>query len=91
MFHFTCPGCTAPRAVADAERIGGLCSSCGARQTWQALTPEDQRTVDAAVRRGSIVGLLAMRDLTPPIRLPHAADLLAFRQLHGDQDGLPHD
>jgi hypothetical protein len=86
MFQFACPGCTARCSVADAEHIGGLCSMCAARPTWESLTLEDQQAVDAAVRRGPIAGLLAMRQLTPPIRLPHAADLLDFRQPEGDQD-----
>ena len=80
MFHFTCPGCAAHIAVADAARVGEPCSDCVTEQTWASMQAADQRTIDATIRRGSIAGLLAMRDLNPPILLPRAADLLAFRQ-----------
>jgi hypothetical protein len=64
---------------------------CTARQTWQSLSVGDRQTVDAALRRGPIAALLAMRELTPPIRLPHAADLLAFRQREADQAKVSQD
>jgi hypothetical protein len=78
MFQFACPGCAAPRAVADAENVNTLCGVCTAGQTWKSLPPADQQTINAALRRGRIAALIAMRDLTPPIRLPHATDLLVF-------------
>jgi len=52
---------------------------CAARLTWESLSSNTQRSIDAAICRGPILGLLAMREATPPIRLPHAIDLLAFR------------
>jgi len=56
---------------------------CTAELTWKSLTSETQHSIDAAIRRGPIIGLLAMRDAASPIRLPHAADLLAFRYRAG--------
>jgi hypothetical protein len=56
---------------------------CTAKLTWELLPSETQRSIDAAIRRGPILGLLAMREAAPPIRLPHAADLLAFRYKAG--------
>jgi hypothetical protein len=83
MFQFTCPGCAAHCAVADAERVGELCTMCAARQIWEALPPETQHAIDAAIRRGPIAGLAAMSETTPPIRMPLATDLLAFRHQAG--------
>lgn len=83
MFGYRCPGCGASCSVADAGRISESCSMCTAKLTWEALSSGTQRSIDAAICRGPILGLLAMRELTPPIRLPHAADLLAFRHNAG--------
>ncbi|GIM95232.1 hypothetical protein [Paractinoplanes toevensis] len=80
MFQSACPGCTTHRAVADTGHVGELCGMCAAGRTWESLSPEAQHAIDAATRRGPIAGLLAMRELTPPILLPHAADLLALRK-----------
>jgi hypothetical protein len=56
---------------------------CTAELTWESLPSETQHSIDAAICRGAILGLLAMREAVPPIRLPHAADLLAFRYKAG--------
>ncbi|MDG6106543.1 hypothetical protein [Dactylosporangium aurantiacum] len=78
MVQYTCPGCGTLISVGDARRVGEPCSMCAAGQTWESLSTQDQQTILAAARHGAIAGLLAMRDLTPPIRLPHAVDLLAY-------------
>jgi hypothetical protein len=43
------------------------------------LPPDTQRAIDTAITGGAIPGLIAMQDASPPIRLPQAMDLLAFR------------
>ncbi|KAB1913136.1 hypothetical protein [Micromonospora sp. AMSO31t] len=65
--------------VDKQERRGHLCWACSAAATWESLDPDVRSAIDAAIRRGLILGLIAMRDATPPIRLPHAADLLHYR------------
>ncbi|MFI7209901.1 hypothetical protein ACIBP4_07050 [Micromonospora maritima] len=50
-----------------------------AAATWNRLPADTREAIDGAIRRGVMPGLLAMRACDPPIRLPHAADLLAFR------------
>ncbi|WP_344510925.1 hypothetical protein [Dactylosporangium maewongense] len=39
--------------------------------------------IDGAIRRGNILGILAMREADPPIKLPHAMDVLEFRYRAG--------
>ena len=56
---------------------------CTAELTWESLLSETQHSIDAAICRGPILGLLSMREAAPAIRLPHAADLLAFRYRAG--------
>ncbi|MEV4135011.1 hypothetical protein AB0J72_22895 [Dactylosporangium sp. NPDC049742] len=55
--------------------------------TWERLPANMQALIDDAIRRGNIPGLLAMRAADPPIELPHAADVLAFRH----RAGVDHD
>jgi hypothetical protein len=66
--------------VADPARVNDPCGWCEARLTWDSLTLETQHSIDAAIRRGPIQGVLAMSKATPPIRMPHSLDLLAFRE-----------
>jgi hypothetical protein len=65
---------------------------CEARLTWDSLASETQHSIDSAIRRGPIQGVLAMSEVTPPIRMPHSLDLLAFRERAGvkqDRSSLP--
>ncbi|GGN13550.1 hypothetical protein GCM10010109_24640 [Actinoplanes campanulatus] len=87
MFHFHCPGCAAPMAVADAERVGKLCGRCEAARTWESLPPGIQETIDTAVRRGNMPGLFAMREALPSFGIPQAMDLLMFRHAALGLDG----
>jgi hypothetical protein len=52
-----------------------------------SLEPGARHTIDTAIRRGPIRGLIAMRDSTPPIRLPHAVDVLHYRYRSGVRSG----
>ena len=84
-WHRVAAGGGDPRALCNLGRssAGESCSMCAAKLTWESLCPATQCSIDAAICRGPILGLLAMRELTQPIRLPHAADLLAFRNNAG--------
>ncbi|GAA0433049.1 hypothetical protein Aca07nite_02600 [Actinoplanes capillaceus] len=87
MFHFHCPGCAARMAVADAERVGKRCGVCEATRMWESLPPVIQETIDAAVRRGNMPGLFAMRESLPSFGIPQAMDLLVFRRAALGMDG----
>ncbi|NES30255.1 hypothetical protein GCE86_07880 [Micromonospora terminaliae] len=79
MFDHRCPQCGRRGSVNKQERRDELCWACSAAAAWDSLDPDVQSAIDTAIRRGPIPGLIAMRDATPPIRLPHAADLLHYR------------
>jgi len=83
VFNYRCPECGQRGQVDRQERRDDLCGSCAAAVTWAALDPDVQSTIDAAIRRGRILGLIAMRDAVPPIRLPHAVDVLQYRHSSG--------
>lgn len=83
MFDYRCPECGQRGLVDRQERYDELCGACMAAATWESLDPDVQSAIDTAIRRGPILGLIAMRDATPPIRLPHAADVLHYRQCSG--------
>ncbi|MEU4164079.1 hypothetical protein [Actinoplanes sp. NPDC026670] len=83
MFPYQCPTCDTRGEVADAVRANARCSMCEARLTWDSLALSTQHSIDAAIRRGPIQGVLAMSELTPPIRMPYSLDLLAFREREG--------
>jgi hypothetical protein len=83
MFDYRCPECGQRGWAGDPERRDELCGACKAEVMWNSLDLDTQHAIDAAIRRGSISGLIAMRDATPPIRLPHAVDLLQLRQTSG--------
>lgn len=75
--------CDAHCRVADSARVGTPCSMCEARLTWESLAAETQDLIDAAIRRGPVQGVVVMSEVTPPIRMPHSLDLLAFRERAG--------
>jgi hypothetical protein len=83
VFDYQCPGCGVRGVVDSPKRGGELCGLCAARVTWESLSPDTQRAIDTAINRGAISGLLAMRETTPTIRLPHAMDVLQFRYNSG--------
>ena len=83
VFDYFCPGCGQRCGTSLPDRVGAPCHLCAAAATWDRLSADSREAIDAAIRRGAIQGLLAMREADPPIRLPHAADLLAFRHNAG--------
>jgi len=90
VFDYRCPECGQRGQVDRPERRNDLCGNCAAAVTWTALDPATQSTIDAAIRRGRILGLIAMYDALPPIRLPHAVDVLQYRHISDvrpDTDG----
>ncbi|MET7426864.1 hypothetical protein [Dactylosporangium sp. NPDC005555] len=52
-----------------------------------AVPAGTREAIDAAIRRGAMAGLLAMRAADPSVRLPDAADLLVFRRNAGVTGG----
>ena len=70
-------------AVDTQERGDDLCANCTAAVTWESLEPGARDVIDAAIRQGPIHGLMAMRDGTPPIRLPHSVGVLHYRYRSG--------
>lgn len=83
MFDYSCPGCGQCCGTSLPDRVGTPCHLCAAAATWDRLPADTREAIDAAIRRGAVPGLLAMRASVPPIRLPHAAELLAFRHNAG--------
>jgi hypothetical protein len=83
VFDYSCPGCGQRCGTSLLDLVGAPCHLCAAAATWERLPADTREAIDAAIRRGAIAGLLAMRAADPPIRLPHAADLLAFRHNAG--------
>jgi hypothetical protein len=83
MFDYRCPRCGQRGLVGEPERRHELCGACKAQATWNSLDLDTQHAIDAAILRGPIQGLIAMRDATPPIRLLHAVDLLQYRYTSG--------
>lgn len=79
VIDYRCPGCGVPCATDLPERVDQPCGLCAAKATWESLPADTQRAIDTAIIRGAIPGLIAMQDADPPIHLPHAMDLLAFR------------
>nr|GID86763.1 hypothetical protein Ade03nite_56870 [Actinoplanes derwentensis] len=77
------PTCGQRGLVDKPERCDELCGTCKAEATWDSLDPDVKYAIDAEIRRGSIQGLIAMRDATPPIRLPHAVVLFHYRYASG--------
>jgi len=74
----------------EPPRRGGCpCHLCAAAANWERLPVDTREAIDAAIRRGAIAGLLSMRAADPPIRLPDAVDLLAFRQTCGVAEATP--
>lgn len=67
-----------------AYRTGGPCRVCEARSAWESLPPEDQQAIVTAAGRSMFCGVTAMRALTPPIRLPHSVDVLAYLSRSGE-------
>jgi hypothetical protein len=61
------------------ERCDQLCGDCSAAVTWESLAPDTRHAIDTAICRGPMHGLIAMRDAAPPIRLPHALNVLHYR------------
>lgn len=80
---YSCPGCSQRCGTSLPDRVGAPCHLCAAAATWDRLPAGTRKAIDDAIRRGAIAGLLAMRAADPPIRLPDAADLLAFRHNAG--------
>jgi hypothetical protein len=74
MLDWRCPGCGVRRRTSLPDRLNTVCGCCAAAATWQRLLTSTQTTIDVAIRRGNIPGLLAMRAADPPIKLPHAMD-----------------
>ncbi|GGN68399.1 hypothetical protein GCM10010112_32720 [Actinoplanes lobatus] len=89
MYAYQCPTCDTRCQVADSARANTPCSMCEARLTWESLAPRTQHFIDAAIRRGSIQGVVAMSEANPPIRMPHSLDLLAFRERAGVKQDRP--
>ena len=83
MCHGTCPSCGTPYEVADPDRLEETCGMCRGEQTWQSLPSHTKDSIDAAIRRSPFAGLRAMVEMTPPIRLPHAIDVLGYRHQAG--------
>ena len=83
VFDYSCPGCSQRCGTSLLDRVGAPCHLCVAAATWERLLADTREAIDTAIRRGAIAGLLAMRAADPPIRLPRAADLLAFRHNAG--------
>jgi hypothetical protein len=82
-----CPGCGRRGRTSLPDRVGTLCGLCAAAATWSQLPAGTQKKIDDAIRRGNFQGLLAMRAADPPIRWPHAMDVLDFRHSAGvDRD-----
>ena len=79
MIDYHCPGCGKRCATSVPERVGNVCHLCAARATWESLPADMQQAIDVAIRRGPVAGLVAMREADPPIRLPHAVDVIQFR------------
>ncbi|MEW2144076.1 hypothetical protein AB0869_14815 [Micromonospora vinacea] len=79
MFDYSCPGCGQCCGTSLPDHVGAPCHLCAAAETWERLPVETREAIDTAIRRAAMPGLLAMRAADPPIRLPHATDLLAFR------------
>lgn len=89
MLHWFCPGCGVPGWTGLPDRVDALCGFCAAAATWKQLPASTQKMIDDAIRRGNVLGLLAMRAADPPIRLPHATDVLAFRHRAGVHPDTP--
>jgi hypothetical protein len=89
VLDYFCPGCGQRCETSLPDRIGAPCHLCAAAATWERLPADTQEAIDAAIRRGAIAGLLSMRAADPPIRLPHAVDVLAFRHNAGVADATP--
>ncbi|MEU6074014.1 hypothetical protein [Micromonospora sp. NPDC047074] len=83
MLDYLCPGCGERCATILAARVGAPCPLCAAAAAWKRLPANTRRRIDAAIRRGTMTGLMAMRTSDPPIKLPDAAELLAFRHAAG--------
>ncbi|MBQ0902025.1 hypothetical protein [Micromonospora sp. U21] len=86
MIDYRCSGCGQRYAAYLPEHADDRCYLCAAKATWESLPPETQRAIDAAITRGAIPGLLAMREADPPILLPQAMDVLQFRSYAGPGD-----
>ncbi|MEU0561236.1 hypothetical protein [Dactylosporangium sp. NPDC006015] len=87
MLDWRCPGCGVHCRTSLPDRVNTVYSFCAAAVTWERLPASTQTMIDDAIRRGNIPGLLAMRAADPPIKLPHAADVLALRH----RAGIHHD
>jgi hypothetical protein len=84
VFDYSCPGCGQRCGTSLPDWVGAPCHFCAAAATWERLPADTREAIDAAIRRhGAVAGLLAMRAADPPIRLPHATNLLAFRHNAG--------
>ncbi|SCE95698.1 hypothetical protein GA0074695_2451 [Micromonospora viridifaciens] len=79
MIDYRCSGCGQRYATYLPEHANEPCCLCAAKATWESLPPETQLAIDAAITRGAIPGLLAMRKADPPILLPQAMDVLQLR------------
>ncbi|HEX5512409.1 MAG TPA: hypothetical protein VFX41_11895 [Actinomycetales bacterium] len=79
MIDYRCSGCGQRYATDLPKHVDKPCCLCAAKATWESLPPKTQRAIDAAITRGAIPGLLAMREADPPILLPQALDVLQFR------------
>jgi hypothetical protein len=78
-----CPGCGVRSWTSVPDRVDTLCGLCAAAVTWSQLLASTQKKIDDAIRRDNIQGLVAMYAADPPIQLPHAMDVLEFRNRAG--------